>query len=676
MARAIGKQGRAGSAGPGGRSGRAAAMRRGGVLGACALVALAAGAPAHADTAADSIRYVTRVTSLNKVGLNTTNYGFTGNNFVSRSPSFEYPLGSGYEHMSRAGLWVGGYAIDDTGTYVGVSAAIVDNSQGSSSATDTEFTPAGNRIEERSRIANSRNFSRLALSDQDFVSSYSDLPGRGPLGYQSERHLPLNILVKQRVLVYSLPAAEAFVVVQYTIVNMGRPLRDVWVGQYAQLVSGNKNAYGTWPPSSGSGPASWYYRTYVDYQSARRLYREHFCALPPYPAACNLLYTPPWAGVKLLRTLPDSITTKTISFNWWSYAPGDAQRDTDVERYGVLSNGQIMDATQCLPGGDCSPIMVLAVGPFAQIDPGDSVSVDFAFVAGDDLDDLQTNADFAQFASDIDYRLPQAPPSPRLRAVPGARRVDLYWDDSPEFAPDETSPAPGGLDFEGYRVYIGLDRQSPTRVAQFDVPDTTGFNTGLEPIRIDPPLVVDGVTYRYKHSITGLRDGFSYYGAVTSFDTGDDRVESLESGISQNKFQVVPMPQPGESSKGVTVFPNPYRVESAWDRGTQVRDHYLWFANLPTHSILRIYTLGGDQVFETRFDGGAYRGEGARGLYDPRQDLDTPPPALSGASYAWNLITSDGQAIASGLYIFSVEDLDSGSYERGKFLVVKSDREN
>ena len=80
----------------------------------------------------------------------------------------------------------------------------------------------------------------------------------------------------------------------------------------------------------------------------------------------------------------------------------------------------------------------------------------------------------------------------------------------------------------------------------------------------------------------------------------------------------MPAPAPGERAGGVTVFPNPYRVEARWDAGQRVRDHYLWFANLPRRCTLRIYTLAGDLVFETRFDGASYRGEGARGLYDPQ----------------------------------------------------------
>lgn len=660
-----------------GRAGRSPAEWVRGCLGVVALLIATAATRASADATADSIRYSVRVTDINRVGLTVTNYGFFGNNFISRSPSFEFPLGSGYEHMSRAGLWVGALALSDTGQFLGVSTGIVDNAQGTNSIRETEFTPAGNAILERSRITNSRAFSPEAISDQDLICAYSDQPARGPSGLQNERHTPLDILVAQRVLAFSLPAAEDFVVLSFQVVNQGPPLRDVYIGFYVQLASGDKNAYSVWPPTSSSGPGSWYYQVYADFDPTRLLYREHYCYLLPFPDECKMNYCPPWAGVKLLASHPEPLAGKTIGFNWWSYSPGDTARATDRQKYGILSNGQRMDPHACVPGGSCSPIMVLSVGPFAQVDPGDTVTVDVALVGGDDEADLLRNVDFAQFAADIDYRLPAAPPSPRLHVATGQRRIDFYWDDSPEFAPDHTSPAPGGLDFEGYRLYLGLDRQHPVRVAQFDAAtpphDTTGFNTGFEAIRRD--TVIDGVSYRYHYAVTSLKDGFNYFGGVTSYDLGDDRVASLESGLGQNKFQAVPLAAPGEDARGPIVFPNPYRVEAQWDRGTQVRDHYLWFARLPRRCVLRIFTLAGDRVFETRFDGSVYHGEGARGLHDPRQDLDTGAPALSGASFAWNLITDQGQALASGLYMFSVEDLEGGRVSRGKFLVVKSDRE-
>jgi hypothetical protein len=631
--------------------------------------------PARAVAASDSVRYASAVTDIHRVGLTVTNYGFFGNNFHSRAPSFEFPLGSGYEHMARAGLWVGGIAESDAGPFVGVSTGIIDNVQGSGQQGETEFTPAGNRIVEISRIRNSPVYSPDAVSDQDLIAGYSDLPARDPGGGQRERHRPLGILVRQRTLAFSLPAADAFVVAQFTIRNLGPPLTDVYVGLYAQLVSGDKNAYSIWPPSANSGPGSWYYRTYAEYDSSRRLYKERYCAAFPYPAACNAAYAPPWAGVRLLAAEPGGIPGRTVGLHWWSFDPDDATRDQDAERYAILGDATVGDPTTCVPGlQSCSPIMVLSVGPFRSIGFGDSIRVDFAFVGGEDETKLLEHADYAQFAADIDYRLPTPPPSPRVLVRPGHRRLDIYWDDSPESAPDPSSPAPGGLDFEGYRVYLGLDRQNPLRVAQFDLRDTTGFNTGLEAVTLAEPLEEGGIRYRYRHSIGGLRDGFSYYGAVTSYDQGDPSIESLESGLGQNKFLAVPNPAPAERG-GVAVYPNPYRVEALWDQGRRVRDHYVWFANLPPRCRLRVYTLAGDLVYETDFDGGGYRG-GARGLYEPNRDRDTPPPHLSGSSFAWDLITRHGQAAATGLYVWSVENLEDGVVSRGKLLIVKSDRDD
>jgi hypothetical protein len=256
----------------------------------------------------------------------------------------------------------------------------------------------------------------------------------------------------------------------------------------------------------------------------------------------------------------------------------------------------------------------------------------------------------------------------------GSQHADLWWDDSPEFASDPTSPAPGGRDFEGYRVYLGLDQQAPTRVAQFDLVDTTGFNTGLSPAEGSAPLVRDGVAYRYHYRISGLKDGFRYWGAVTSYDTGDQAVESLESSIGQNKFMVIPAANASEHPH-VVVFPNPYRVEAAWDAGKTEREKVVWFAGLPARCTIRVYTLAGDQVMARDFDGSVYHTENVRGVWTPDRNPDTGPPALSGGTFAWDLITDRGQATATGLYMWTVEDHTGGPIQRGKLLVVKSDRE-
>jgi len=44
---------------------------------------------------------------------------------------------------------------------------------------------------------------------------------------------------------------------------------------------------------------------------------------------------------------------------------------------------------------------------------------------------------------------------------------------------------------------------------------------------------------------------------------------------------------------------------------------------------------------------------------------------MAGGEYAWDLITDNDQAIATGLYLFTVENKRTGDIKRGKFLVIK-----
>jgi hypothetical protein len=639
----------------------------------------------------DSVRYSAKVASNNQVGLTITNYGFIGNNFVSRAPSFEYPLGSNFEHMVRAGLWIGAEAYDDLGSFTGVTTGAVDASQGPGAQAATEFTPANLEILKRSALENSDAYSPAAVSEEDFIGLYSDLPARR---FTPENHRPLNVLVRQENYGWSFADYAHFNIFHFIIKNNGLPLRNVWVGLMAEMASGTRADYSNWPPSSSSSlTGSWFSKKFVQYDDSLRLFREHYCFGQPIPGGCNLTHVDAWAGIKLLGAKEGADKTSAlarlgVTLALWDYAPGDPSRAYDVQRYALMSAGTVQDSISGDPNampdrfkptsGD--PCELLAVGPFAQIDPGDSISVDFAFVGGREVVDIQKRSLTAQRAYDLNYVVPVPPPSPRLKLVARDRGVDFYWDDSPEHARDLTSPDP--LDFEGYRLYLGEDRLNPLRIAQFDLAtgahDSTGFNTGLDSCRLTPPVTIDGVTYHYRFRVDGLRDGFRYFGAVTAYDLGTLTIESLESGITRNKAMVVSGPAPGEDVIGdkVVVFPNPYRVEANWDMGQRVRDHYLWFTNLPARCVLRIYTLSGDLVYELQFDGATYAGEGTRGLYDPRRELDVKALSFSGTTCAWNLITRGGQAAATGLYLYSVED-QTGKRPRavGKFLIVKSDRE-
>jgi len=97
------------------------------------------------------------------------------------------------------------------------------------------------------------------------------------------------------------------------------------------------------------------------------------------------------------------------------------------------------------------------------------------------------------------------------------------------------------------------------------------------------------------------------------------------------------------------------------------RQRKLHFFNLPRDCEVRIYTLAGDQVDSFIHNGDTYAGDGIE-WYDKFSEGNTIFP---GGEHAWDLVTASDQAIATGLYLFTVKDLDSGEISRGKFVVIK-----
>ena len=640
------------------------------------LCAFSAGRAA-AQQAPPPARYTYDYTHGNKMGLNVTNYGFFGNNLASRAPSLEYPLGSGLEHLVRAGIWVAARALPDstdplglgplrvtTGCQDGYFGLAAGNSAG------TEFSPEGTKIQKRSSLQNSPNYSKAAVSEEDVLADYND---ETPIAVTGEEpHTPMHIQVHLETYSWSFDLASSFVVMHFQVENKGPLLRNAYLAMYSQMVSNNENLYTRgWPPSSTTGPRSWFYSTLLDWVDSLSLVEEHFCAgIPCQTEAVN----PYWAGLKYLGTRTGSPTAK-LHFNWWTFSPANELRSSDVQRYGIMADTTPAKPTSNITLGKDSPIEFLSVGPFQSWPTDSIVSVDFAYACGKGRLDLENNARFAQLAFDLNYVLPKPPPSPRLHIVPGSNALDLYWDNSPDTVQDATSLHPDKHDFEGYRVYLGQDVNAASLLAQADLQDSVPPNTGLDAWRLPQPVHFpgDSANYVYHYKIVGLRDGFKYFAAVTSFDKGDVRVPSLESGVTQNVAEAVP--GPGSAAAGITVFPNPFRVEARWESGSDPRKHYLWFAGLPARSHVRIYTLGGDLIKDIAFDAATYHGEGSKGLYDPISAGGYAAPQLSGSMLAWNLISDHDQAVGSGLYLYSVEDLSTGKRQVGRFVIMKADRQ-
>ena len=144
----------------------------------------------------------------------------------------------------------------------------------------------------------------------------------------------------------------------------------------------------------------------------------------------------------------------------------------------------------------------------------------------------------------------------------------------------------------------------------------------------------------------------------------------MESSKLQNSVVVVPgtPPLPVKEGRKVGVYPNPYRANALWD-GSFERERKIVFFNLPRRCEVRIYTLAGDMVDQFTHESMAYDGKDIKWF---REFSPTDRSTIfSGGEHAWDLVTSNDQALATGLYLFTVKDLESGEIFKGKFVIIK-----
>ncbi len=287
------------------------------------------------------------------------------------------------------------------------------------------------------------------------------------------------------------------------------------------------------------------------------------------------------------------------------------------------------------------------------------------------------------------YVLPTPPARPRVRVEVANENIAVYWDRVS--AEESRDPISGLLDFEGYRIYRskpGADFLSNENfllsvalAGEFDRADNSiGYNTGFDAIRLAQPRTFPGDTladgslaeywYRFppaNANVTHL-NGWQYLYGVSAFDRGDlaNNLTSLESAQSIVRA-VAGTPATSDPNREVFVYPNPYYAKAYWD-GTGERARKIYFANLPARAVITIYTIAGDVVAELHHDAD---NAGNDIEWFNRFGDRTQQPTFSGGEHAWDLITKNDQALASGLYLFAVKNLDGGDVKTGKFVVIK-----
>ncbi len=673
-----------------------------------------------------------KYTDVGQLGLTITNFGLIGNQFNKIDgkiqPSCLYRqhseiLREQVEHLSDAGLWVGGIVNGERR----VSTAIVD---GAFDAGDEgfEFLPTTG-ITERSSLTTDQHFSPQAVSHQDLLSDFTDS------GFDVTNHAPLGISIHLESYAWNFSFADAFVILNYTITNLSADvIEDVYAGIWMDPSVANMNYTNVYEPGGGF---SWYDNLDGFDNSLDELGMKRDIGYS-YDYDGDDGWAESYLGLKVLGSSVPRQFWQTHYQQWaWNTSENDAYPEyfmpqTDEERYVKLSTSvptsrEPAYTIEGYPNSPTSWLFMVSAGPLGNepmagdsskwvLQPGQSVDVVFSFVAarwatgGGDArsrrNNLHVNADWAQQAydgedknrnnlldgdEDMDedgiirrYILPEPPPIPQMTLDVGDGEVTIYWQNNPEKFIDPVSQQ---QDFEGYRVYgapktASSDHAEFTMLAEYDLineeDQSIGYNTGLDPVRIEnefgeqDSIIIDGVAYHYKFTNDNVKNGWLNYYAVTAFDRGDPEanLESLESAVASNRVFVYPGTRTDNGwDEQPSVYPNPYRGQAAWDNYSN-RGRLIWFRNLPPVCEIRIFTLAGDFIDVIEHDQSSYQGADVQNINELKA------PLFAGGEHPWDMITRHEQALASGLYLFTVENQtpDSstkGKIKEGKFLILK-----
>ncbi|MBN1543176.1 hypothetical protein JW992_13620 [candidate division KSB1 bacterium] len=528
----------------------------------------------------------------------------------------EFPPNSKEEHLYQGGMWIG--AINPDGdTLVSVT---------KTHYTPHEFYPTA-ALEDTIWVVAKGDTVDLpywpdyvGISDQDFVCKYSDYNL-----LNIDDHQPLYLDVIQTSYAWASAPLDEFILFNYYITPTRHDLKDVYIAFWMHSEVGSINASDN------------YIDEYVYF------YPEHQMTVAEDEPAGNDGISISPIGFKIVQPKNDEMVWS------WKYYEHENLVNRDIDLYAEMSQGLVMYNRLDPARGH----IMLAFGYIPSIAVGDTLRVTMAEVLGYGMEGLMANAEYIDFLASKDFRVPSPPPKPGLQYTIDNKQVHLSWHPTLQYNPEtyqdpyrgdgETQP------FEGYRLYKStISTDGPwTLLAEYDIPgNTIGFNTGLN----------------YEYIDTGLLNNVEYYYTLTAYSKPDpaSQFPSQETSLRANAITVIPGTAAPETVGKVAVVPNPYRGDVAynsynppWEKPGGSRDRWMeqdrriQFINLPSKCEIKIYTLAGDLIDVIHHD-------------NPDKGFED-----------WNLTSTIGQAISSGIYLFTVEDLNNFNVQTGKFVIIK-----
>ncbi|MBI4719831.1 MAG: T9SS type A sorting domain-containing protein [Chitinivibrionia bacterium] len=330
------------------------------------------------------------------------------------APSAEWPAGSGVEHLFSGGIWVGALKS-------GVP-------QVTTSTFESEFRPTQDPIDIVYRSAegapqgdrfpfpgadddgdgsydedwlDGHDNDGDALIDEDFAAVSTQMFSRwytdnNPLSKeQYPAHDPLDIMVREESYQWADDEFDDFVGIEYVITNIGDDvLENVYIALFADPDIGKRATSQNWLDDAAG---------FSDQLLCTPLGAAGFQTAYAYDYDGDGGQAPSYIGIMILDHLVDPTgeyapsEVGVASFHHFrgeqSYEEG-GDPTNDFERYELMSSGSI-DRDGDSPG---DYRMLISVGPFKELAPGQELVIRAAVVAGQGLAGLLQNAARAQLA--------------------------------------------------------------------------------------------------------------------------------------------------------------------------------------------------------------------------------------------------------------------------------------
>ncbi len=623
------------------------------------------------------------------IWMRVTNFSMVGDDaYRDRTPSADWPGGSGNSYMYRGSIWL-------TGTRNGV--------RSTSSTEDKEFAPLS--LVGKESILNGIG-ERTTTKFTDAIKT-------------NEAHIPIGLEITQQSYAYALNFADDFIIFKYSLKNVGL---DTTGNGVADNTSAIKNVHFTFRMDGDiSKLTTWDTEAdfvnrddhamcltgdwdelklfpYMDYQLAQDslLWNElglyvgdstltimfdgdnrgrvsevdinqidstslsgyYFSHNPDddfgNPNPLGVFQSPGVLAMQMIQTTPHinpkSYTTSYIGQNFsgdaamWNNAIGKTTFDK-LFKLPPFQGGGVNE-------GDYRAITTF--GPLDSLAYGDSLEVIFAIGVGADaknagiysFNELIKEMEIAKtlVSDNFEIDMNEIPELPQLN-------VGAVIDENNVFKGVNLSWNPIlSLEHPNFTEFIVAKYKERT-VAGIPIYDT------LSVISKDEALVLYDASPNQTISVYDDAIEFGYDYTFTLFVKGySDKYFDVE--LNSNDFITATGKSEVNALDEILVVPNPYRASAPWNNknpssSSRWKDR-LFFINLPEDATIRIYTLDGDFVK----------------MISP-SDLRNieNAPETNKATAEWDLVSRSNREVAPGVYLYHVSS--SLGEKTGKFVILK-----